>query len=83
VKIIKLQKNNITNALDLVWRVFQEFEAPDYSKQGIEEFRKFISYNSIIEQFNSTKKICRNNDKNITATRTKREQRINSFYSLF
>ncbi len=53
MEIIKLQKNDITNALDLVWRVFQEFEAPDYSKQGIEEFRKFISYNSIIEQYDS------------------------------
>lgn len=51
MEIIKLQKNDITNALDLVWKVFEEFQAPDYSKQGIEEFRKFISYNSIIEQF--------------------------------
>ena len=49
--IIKLKKENIKNALDLVWTVFQEFEAPDYSTEGIEEFRKFISYNSIIEKF--------------------------------
>lgn len=47
----KLQKNDIRNALDLVWRIFREFEAPDCSKQGIEEFRKFISYNSVIEKF--------------------------------
>jgi ribosomal protein S18 acetylase RimI-like enzyme len=51
VEIIKLQKSDISNALDLVWNVFQEFEAPDYSKQGIEEFRKFISYSSIIDKF--------------------------------
>lgn len=51
MEIMKLQKNDIKNALDLVWTVFEEFEAPDYSKQGIEEFRKFISYNSIIEKF--------------------------------
>lgn len=51
MEIIKLEKNYIRNALELVWTVFQEFEAPDYSKQGIEEFRKFISYNSIIEKF--------------------------------
>lgn len=51
MEIIKLQKNDIRNALDLVWTVFKEFEAPDYSKQGIEEFRKFISYNSIIDKF--------------------------------
>ncbi|MGH4119163.1 GNAT family N-acetyltransferase [Clostridium sp.] len=49
--IIKLQKNDIKNALDLVWNVFQEFEALDYSKQGIKEFREFISYNSIIDKF--------------------------------
>jgi GNAT superfamily N-acetyltransferase len=50
VEIIKLEKNNIRNALELVWAVFQEFEAPDYSRQGIEEFRKFILYNSVIEK---------------------------------
>lgn len=51
MEIIKLQKKDIKNALDLVWTIFQEFEAPDYSKQGIEEFREFIEYNSIIEKF--------------------------------
>jgi len=29
-------------ALDLVWQVFLEFEAPDYSEEGIQEFKKFI-----------------------------------------
>lgn len=48
--IIKLKKENIKNALDLVWSVFQEFEVPDYSEEGIEEFRKFISYDSIVEK---------------------------------
>jgi ribosomal protein S18 acetylase RimI-like enzyme len=52
LEIIKLQKNDIKNTLNLVWRIFREFEARDYSKQGIEEFRKFISYNSVIEKFN-------------------------------
>ncbi|MBW9153874.1 GNAT family N-acetyltransferase [Clostridium estertheticum] len=51
MEIIKLQKNDIKNALNLVWTVFQEFEATDYSRQGIEEFRKFISYNYNIEKF--------------------------------
>lgn len=51
MEIIKLEKSYIKNALDLVWTVFQEFEAPDYSKQGIEEFKEFISYNSIIERY--------------------------------
>lgn len=51
MNIIKLKKENIENSLDLVWAVFQEFESPDYSTDGIEEFRKFISYNSIVEKF--------------------------------
>ncbi|KAF5057542.1 Acetyltransferase (GNAT) domain protein [anaerobic digester metagenome] len=51
VNIIKLKKENIENSLDLVWAVFQEFESPDYSTDGIEEFRKFTSYNSIVEKF--------------------------------
>lgn len=48
--IIKLKKENIKNTLDLVWSVFQEFEVPDYSEEGIEEFRKFILYDSIVEK---------------------------------
>ncbi|MFS0777822.1 GNAT family N-acetyltransferase [Neobacillus sp. 3P2-tot-E-2] len=51
MEIIKLNKNHIENALDLVWTVFLEFEAPDYSPQGIEEFKKFISIDSMIKQF--------------------------------
>jgi GNAT superfamily N-acetyltransferase len=53
--IVKLHKNEIKNALELVWIVFKEFEAPDYSQQGIEEFRKYISYDSMIEQFETEK----------------------------
>lgn len=29
-------------ALDLVWKVFLEYESPDYSDQGVEEFRKSV-----------------------------------------
>lgn len=39
-----LQKSN---ALDLVWKVFLEFEAPEYSDEGIQEFKNFIALNSI------------------------------------
>lgn len=51
MKIIKLEKNDLKNALDLVWTVFEEFEAPEYSEEGIEEFRKFIQYTYIVEKF--------------------------------
>lgn len=53
--ILPLKKEEIREALDLVWAVFQEFQAPDYSEQGIEEFQKFIFYHSNIEQYNDGK----------------------------
>lgn len=32
----------LSSAMDLVWRVFQAYEAPDYSETGIAEFRQCI-----------------------------------------
>ena len=40
----KLLPEQRKEALDLAWKVFQQFEAPEYSKEGIEEFHKFITY---------------------------------------
>ncbi len=40
--IIKISKEKLPEALDLVWKVFQEFEAPEYSQEGINEFRRFL-----------------------------------------
>lgn len=40
--IRKLTASEIQTALDLVWKVFQEYEAPDYSKEGVEEFYRSI-----------------------------------------
>lgn len=34
--------SNITKAMDLVWSVFLEFEAPEYSDEGIQEFKNFV-----------------------------------------
>ena len=47
MEIKNLNKGDIKSALDLVWSVFQEFEAPDYSEQGVSEFEGFISIYSI------------------------------------
>lgn len=41
--IRKIKENEIKNALELVWKVFLEYEAPDYTKEGIEEFKKSIN----------------------------------------
>ncbi|MCR4616271.1 MAG: GNAT family N-acetyltransferase [Clostridiales bacterium] len=40
--IRKLEKEEREPALSLVWKVFQEYEAPDYSKEGMDEFYKSI-----------------------------------------
>lgn len=42
MEIRKLCHSEIGLALALVWEVFLEFEAPDYSPQGIAEFRSFL-----------------------------------------
>ena len=42
MEIRKIREDEMSDALDLVWRTFLEFEAPDYSEEGIEEFRKSI-----------------------------------------
>lgn len=40
--IRKCTENEINSALDLAWKVFQEYESPVYSKEGTEEFYKSI-----------------------------------------
>lgn len=41
--IKKLTPEEYPSALELVWRVFLEFEAPDYTQEGIDEFQRSIS----------------------------------------
>lgn len=42
MKIRKLYDNEIDLALDLTWSVFKQFEAPDYTDEGIKEFYQSI-----------------------------------------
>lgn len=42
VVIRKIEKTAFDEAIALVWRVFKEYEAPDYTQQGIDEFYKSI-----------------------------------------
>lgn len=46
-EIRMLKANELEKALCLVWDVFQEFEAPEYSKEGVHEFRAFIEPDSL------------------------------------
>ena len=40
--MIKEIKEELDIAISLVWRVFLEFEAPNYTDEGIEEFKRSI-----------------------------------------
>ena len=40
--IRKLSQEEIAEALSLTWNVFQQYEAPDYTQEGVEEFYKSI-----------------------------------------
>lgn len=42
IRIRGLSDPEIPEALDLAWRVFSEYESPDYSAEGTEEFRKCL-----------------------------------------
>ena len=37
-----LEREEWGPAIELAWRTFQQFEAPEYSKKGIQSFRDFI-----------------------------------------
>lgn len=50
VSIKELGREEIEKALCLVWRVFQEYEAPDYTKEGVEEFHQSIHDENYLSQ---------------------------------
>lgn len=54
LSIKKLNPKETERALDLVWKVFLEYEAPDYTQEGIDEFYKSIhdeSYLSVLSAY--------------------------------
>lgn len=61
-------ETELKEALVLVQQVFQEFEAPDYSTEGIQQFKQFISLETIKRQI-ATKElmvwVCQSNESNI------------------
>ena len=42
MEIKKIDKIQCTDAIDLIWSTFLQFEAPDYSEEGIQSFKAFI-----------------------------------------
>ncbi|WP_455539714.1 GNAT family N-acetyltransferase [Terrisporobacter sp.] len=58
ILIEELNEAQINEALFLVWKVFKDYEAPDYSKEGVDEFYKSIndeSYLSMLRVFGAFK----------------------------
>ena len=49
-QIRELNRQEIINSLELVKRVFMEFEAPDYTDEGIAEFKSYITPQRITER---------------------------------
>lgn len=45
----KLYKNEFYEASKLIWNVFSEFEAPEYSNEGIMTFKEFINPDKLYE----------------------------------
>lgn len=48
-EIRKLLSDERPAALDLAWRVFSDYESPDYPEEGIEEFRKCLHDEEYLE----------------------------------
>lgn len=42
MEIRMISKSELSDAMELVWEVFQEFEAPEYSQEGVDEFKRTI-----------------------------------------
>ncbi len=50
VIIKEIDKTALSEALSLVWCVFQEYEAPDYTQQGIDEFYDSVHDESFLSK---------------------------------
>jgi len=48
-----LKKEDISPTMDMVWKVFSEFIAPDYAQEGIDEFKRFIDPDHIAKKMES------------------------------
>ena len=52
-RIIEVKEDYLEEALDVVKKTIDEFEAPEYSKEGIEYFYKFIDIDNIKKMLNN------------------------------
>ncbi len=50
MQVCRIGENHLREALDLVWEVFLQFDAPDYEEMGIKTFQHFISTENMREK---------------------------------
>lgn len=55
--IVEMKLEELKETIALVKKVFDEFETPYYSKEGVQNFYKFIDFNIILKQLNNNFKI--------------------------
>ncbi len=48
MEIAKIERAQTHEAIDLIWTTFLQFEAPDYSEEGVQSFKDFIEDKEII-----------------------------------
>ena len=51
--IRRITTEELAHALELVWTVFSEYEVPEYSAEGVEEFQRFIQPDTIRSKMQS------------------------------
>lgn len=44
------KKEELSKILELIWNTFLKYEAPDYTKEGIEEFKNFITNKELMDK---------------------------------
>lgn len=48
-----LTKEDLKEALEVVWQVFCEFEAPEYPQEGVKTFQDFIALPSVMQRMDA------------------------------
>ena len=56
-KIEEIKLENLEEAIRVIEITFLKFEAPDYSKEGVENFFEFANYETIKEKLNGNMKM--------------------------
>lgn len=51
--ITEIKEQYLSEALALVWRVFLEFEAPEYCEEGVNEFKRYIEPDAVRERLSN------------------------------